>query len=120
MPRSTADLDEAEAFSLVQGGPLFQLLLRFELIKPSMDLLWRRIVVMAAIAWAPLMVLTLLSGHAFGGESVPFVYDLGAQVRFLVCVPLLIVAEVVVHRRMRLVVQQFINQGVVAPRDLAQ
>ena len=42
------------------------LLLRAGLVKPSMDLLVRRIIVIAAIAWIPLLVLTLLSGTAVG------------------------------------------------------
>ena len=104
-------------FSLVQGGPLFQFLLRAGLIKPSMDLAMRRIVVISLVAWAPLLLLSALSGHAVGGVGVPFLFDLGAHVRFLLCVPLLIAAEVIVHRRMKVTVRQFIDRGIVAPED---
>jgi len=38
MPKTIAFFVEPTDFSLVQGGPLFQLLLRAGLIKPSMDL----------------------------------------------------------------------------------
>ena len=69
MPPSNAFLDEPTDFSLVQGGPLFQLWLRAGLVRPSMEMLARRIIVSAALAWLPLLILTLLSGHAFSGKG---------------------------------------------------
>jgi len=109
--------DEPTDFSLVQGGPLFQLLLRARLVTPSMDLLVRRIVVLSAVTWLPLLVLTLLSGHAFGGVSVPFLTDLGAHARLLLTAPILLAADVIVHRRIRPVVGQFLERGIIAPED---
>ena len=94
-------------FSLVQGGPLFQLFLRTGLLRPPTDLLMRRIVAIFCIVWIPLLMLSILSGHAFGGTGVPFLFDLGGQARLLLCVPLLIAADVLVHRRIRATVQQF-------------
>jgi hypothetical protein len=44
---------------------------------------------------------------------VPFLFDLEAHIRFLVALPLLIVAELVVHQRMRLVVRQFLDRNLV-------
>ena len=110
-------LDEPIDFSLVQGGPFFQLLLRTGLVKQPGDLVVRRIVVLLLIAWMPLLVLSLLSGRAVGGVVVPFLYDLGEQVRFLLCLPLLLVADVIVHGRIRPVVGQFLDRGVVAPEE---
>ena len=120
MTKTIALLDEPTDFSLVQGGPLFQLLLRARLVRPSMDLLARRIIVIAGVAWIPLFVLTLLSSNAFGGTGVPFLYDLGAQVRLLLCVPVLIAAEVLVHKRIKVTVRQFLDRGIVAPDDRPQ
>ena len=68
-------------FSLVQGGPLFQMLLRAGLVRPSMDLAVRRIIVISMTAWRPLFALTLLSGNAIGGVTVPFVLDVGLHAR---------------------------------------
>ena len=48
---------ESEGFSLVLGGPLFQLLLRARLVKPPIDLAARRIVVISLVAWLPLLLL---------------------------------------------------------------
>lgn len=120
MRKTSTSFEEPTDFSLVQGGPLFQLFLRMRLQKPSADLLTRRMVVLVLVAWLPLLVLSLLSGHAFGGVSVPFLYDLNAHVRLLLSVPMLLAAEVIVHRRIKVVVGQFLKRGVIAPEDQAQ
>src|SRR5262245_14020511 len=104
-------------FSLVQGGPLFQLLVRGRLLKPSMDLLARRITAILLVGWLPLLVLTTLSGHAFGGVAVPFLLDLDAQIRCFLFGPILLAADVLVHRRLRVIVQQFLTRGIVARED---
>jgi hypothetical protein len=45
--------------------------------------------------------------------AVPFLRDVDVHVRFLVALPLLIVAELVVHQRMRFVVRQFLERQVI-------
>jgi hypothetical protein len=44
-----------------------------------------------------------------GGSAVPFLLDFDVHVRFLVAMPLLIGAELIVHQRMRPVVKQSWN-----------
>ena len=46
----------------------------------------RRIIVIAGIAWVPLLVLTLLSGTAFSGTGLRFFYDPGVHARLLAMV----------------------------------
>ena len=104
-----------EDFSLVLGGPLYQMFLRARLLKPPADLVGRRVAAFVLITWAPLLLLAVMSGSAFGGVTVPFLVDLDVHVRFLIALPLLILAEVLVHRRLRGVVSQFIERGVVPP-----
>ena len=112
-----APITEPIDFSLVQGGPLFQLMMRAHLVEPSMKMLPRRMVAMIVVAWVPLLILTAMAGTAVGGEGVPFLYDLGAHARLLLCVPVLIAAEVIVHKRMRDTVRQFIDRRIVAVDD---
>lgn len=109
---------EPHDFSLVLGGPLFQLLVRSRLATPSLDLVERRIVVISLFAWLPLLLLSLVSGQAWGGVGLPFLYDIEAHARFLMALPLLIVAEWIVHRRMRLVVGQFRERGIITEAAL--
>jgi hypothetical protein len=99
-------------FSLVLGGPLYQLLRRTHLAGDALDLVRRRIVVIALFAWLPLLVLSALAGDAWGSHvSVPFLRDVDTHVRFLVALPLLVAAELVVHARMRPLVRQFVDRG---------
>ena len=101
-------------FSVVIGGPLYQALRRAHLTGDALELVRRRIVVIALIAWLPLLVLSALGGKAWGDAvAVPFLRDVDTHVRFLVALPLLIVAELVVHQRMRMIVGQFVSLGLV-------
>lgn len=101
-------------FSLVLGGPLFQLLRRAHLSDDALLLVRQRIVVIALLAWLPLLLLSALEGQAWGGSvAVPFLQDFEAHVRFLVVVPLLIAAELVVHQRMRFLVQQLFDRQLI-------
>ena len=101
-------------FSLVLGGPLFQLLLRAHLSDDALTLVRQRIIVIALLAWLPLLVLSTLEGQVLGGSvAVPFLLDVEVHVRFLVAMPLLIAAELVVHRRMRPLLQQFLERHLI-------
>src|SRR5687768_4400040 len=97
MPGCADDpLQDPQDFSLVLGGPLFQLLRRSHLADDALLLVRRRIVVLAGICWLPLLVLAAVGGQLLGGNaSVPFLADVEVHVRFLVAVPLLIGAEIV-------------------------
>ena len=103
-------------FSLVLGGPLYQLFLRTRMARAPLDLLYRRMVGIPLVAWLPLLVLSIVEGHAVGGGvGVPFLHDVEAHVRYLVALPLLILAELVVHLRLRPAVGQFLQRGIVPP-----
>jgi hypothetical protein len=113
LPLATQD------FSLVLGGPIYQLFRRAHLSGPALEQLWRRLWVITLLAWGPLLVLSAMDGHAVGPPStLPFLRDIEAQVRFLVALPLLIAAELVVHGRTRAIVAQFLERGLVRPADV--
>jgi hypothetical protein len=73
----------------------------------------RRIIFITLFAWFPLLFLSLVDGKAWGGVVIAFLYDIEMQARFLVALPLLIYAELLVHKRMRLIVGQFVNRGII-------
>jgi hypothetical protein len=101
-------------FSLVLGGPLYQLVRKSHLSGDALELLHRRIIATILLAWLPLLILSTLGGRAWGDAvAVPFLLDIEVQTRFLLALPLLIVAEFVVHQRLRPVVQQFLERGLV-------
>jgi len=110
-------LNEPADFSLVLGGPLYQLYLRTRLATPTLDLLRRRIIGISLIAWLPLLLLTAFAGQVVSGVAVPFLFDLDAHARFLGSLPLMIAAEMIVHQRIRLIVKQFLDRDIIAPED---
>jgi hypothetical protein len=108
-------VSEHPDFSLVLGGPLYQILLRAHMDGPALELLQRRIVAAVLITWLPLALLALVNGSFLRGVSVPFLYDLDVHARFLLSLPLLIAAEVLVHRRLRQIVDQFKDRDLLPP-----
>lgn len=107
-------LPEPQDFSLVLGGPLFQLLRRAHLSGDALELMRQRILVISLLAWLPLLALSALEGQALGGRAaIPFLLDVDVHVRFLVTLPLMIVAELVVHQRMRFIVPQFLERNLI-------
>ena len=55
-------------FSLVLGGPLFQLLRRSHMSGDALELMRRRIIIIPLLAWLPLLVLSALEGRVLGGN----------------------------------------------------
>ena len=100
-------------FSIVLGGPLYQLLRRAHMSGDALELARRRIVVISLVAWLPLLVLSVAGGTALDGPAVPFLHDIQAHVRFLVVIPLMVAAELLVHLRLRPVAQEFVVRGLV-------
>jgi len=104
-------------FSLVLGGPLYQLYLRTKLARPPLELVWRRAIAIPLICWTPPFLLTLVAGQSFGNVGIPFSLSLGVHARFLVALPLLIAAELIAHERMRAIVDQFLHRGIIRLED---
>ena len=116
----SAALLDSESFSLVLGGPLFRLWRRAHLSGDTLELLKRRIVIITLIAWLPLLLLSALEGQLFrGSAAAPFLLDVGVHVRFLVAVPLLIGAELLVHQRLRPLIRQFLDRQII-PDDATE
>jgi hypothetical protein len=114
-PTSPNDrLLELQGFSLVLGGPLFQLFRKAHLTGDALELARQRIIVISLFAWLPLLVLSALQGQLLGElVAVPFLLDVEVHVKFLLAMPLLIAAELMVHQRMRLIVRQFLERNLI-------
>jgi hypothetical protein len=105
-------------FSLMLGGPIFHMYVRSHLSGTDLELAARRIVAITAFVWVPLLLLAI-AGHAAGGLGpISFFRDVEVQVRFLVALPVLLAAEVMVHRRLRFVVRNFIRRDIVRTEDV--
>jgi hypothetical protein len=107
-------LGENDDFSLILGGPLYQLFCRAHLCGKVLELMRRRVLVLCGVAWFPLLAFSILEGNAWGSATrLPFLMDIECYARFLIGMPLLVLAEMVVHERMRPVVHQFRERDLV-------
>jgi len=109
--------DGQHDFSLVLGGPIFQLFRKSHLSGEGLDLLYRRLLIITAIAWLPMLLLSL-AGSQTGGVRLSFFHDIEVHVRFLIALPILIAAELIVHLRIRPVVRCFAERRIVLPEDM--
>ena len=122
VPTSGEDiLPEVQNFSLVLGGPLFQLMYRLHLSDDALMLVRQRVIIISIFAWLPLLVLSALEGHVLEKrEVVPFLMDIEVHIRFLVALPLLIIAELVVHKRMHRIGLAFMERNLIPPAAMTQ
>lgn len=108
-------------FSLALGGPLYQLWRRARLSGDGLELLRRRVIAMVLLAWLPLLALSILDGNAWGqGVALTFLQDVEIHVRLLIAVPLLIVADVVMHRRVPRMVGLFLQRDLIPDSSRAR
>jgi hypothetical protein len=71
-------------FSLVLGGPLYQLWRRSRLSGDALELLHRRVLVLTVVAWAPLLLLSVVEGAAWGGRvTLTFLHDVELALKVL-------------------------------------
>lgn len=110
---------EFDNFSLVRGGALFHALVRLRLMTPDLDPVYLRAAILALVAWLPLLLLSALQGSALFETvvNVPLLGDLATFTRFLVALPLLIIAERVVDSRSRDVLIHLVDSGLISDED---
>ena len=107
------ETEQSEDFSLVLGGPLYQLLLRCGLVQPPLGNVGRRIGLVTAVAWLPLFALTIVFGRFAREVRVPFLYDFEVHARLLFSLPLMVLAELVVYTRMRGLEMWFVERQII-------
>jgi hypothetical protein len=107
-------LKRPDDFSLVLGGFLFQFFRRANLTGEAGQLLRRRIIAITLLTWLPLLILSAISGQAWGnGVQLPFLVDIETHVRFLLALPLLVAAELAVHQRLRPLISLFLERDLI-------
>ena len=109
----------AENFSVTRGGPLHRLLVRLSYAGDERQLVVGRTLLAVLITWLPLFVLSVVDRQAFGQQiTIPFIRDFAANVRFLIALPILIMAESGINRRWRILVMEFFRSKLVADADV--
>ncbi|HET9793836.1 MAG TPA: hypothetical protein VFS34_05180 [Thermoanaerobaculia bacterium] len=109
----------AERFSIVGGGPIPRLLAVLGRAADEHPRLVRRTLIAVLVTWLPMLVLSALRGTAYGPRvTIPFVRDFAVNVRFLVAVPILILAESGIAKTWRTIALHFLRSGLVTEKGL--
>jgi hypothetical protein len=111
-------LEDPPDFSIVLGGPLFQLLRRAHLEGGHLELLYRRLIVFIGITWLPLFLLATVGRFAGSVGRLAFLRDIEVHARFLVALPAFIAAELLIHARMLPVARRFVERRLILLQDL--
>src|SRR5579883_1457083 len=105
----------------MEGGPLFNLQKRVGIIQQHAPFRKRRAIIAASVTWVPLLLLSALQGRAFGHEvPVSFVRDFSTYTRFLLAIPLLLLAENILAPRIAETAKHFIISGMIIEKDYGQ
>ena len=106
-------------FSITRGGLLHWLLVLFGYSGDDRQLLLRRCLLAVLATWLPLFVFSAIDGLAFGHQvKISFIRDFAVNVRFLIALPILILAESGIDDQWRIVVQEFLRSKLVADADV--
>ncbi len=120
-PPVTGTADPALELSLVRGDALFRLQRRLGLIPAHGLGLGRRAVFWSLFAWLPVVLWAIHAGRALPGvPGEPLLAHFGVHARFLVAVPLLILAEGPAHAVSVRLLAYFVASGVVPPAETAR
>lgn len=101
-----------------RGGPAFRLMQRIGLIQGERPSIKRRILAFLAVTCLPLLAIAWWEGLALGPtprESL--LLDFAALARFLVAIPILVIAEVVIGPRVTIAGLHFLRTGLVTSED---
>lgn len=110
-----------EARRLFEVGPPYKLQAMLGLIGPDNARVKRRAVIAVLIAWLPLVVLTTIQGDFLHEDLAhSFLPDLAIHARFLIAVPMLVLAESMCAPRMGAIARHFLDAGLVAESDRAR
>lgn len=102
--------------SFIRGGPFFRAQLALRLIGPNQWNFTRRILILIAIGWLPLLIITAVLNPE-GLASLIREYPIHA--RMLIAVPVLLVGESFMESRFRLVMQHIRQVGILDTPGLA-
>ncbi len=88
--------------SLIRGGPFYRMQEATGLIGPDRWNFGRRVTFAIAVGWVPLLLITALFNRA---ALMPMLHDYRINVRMLVALPVLILGQMLMETRFRLIVE---------------
>jgi hypothetical protein len=104
-----------------ERGPTYRIEKRRELMRENSPRVIRRAFVSICLTWLVLLALAAFQGFAIGHRvPVPFLRDIAVHARFILAVPLLLLAENIVGPRLAHAAAHFITSGVVIEQDFSK
>jgi hypothetical protein len=101
------------SFRLSSGGLFHSLLQRLHIQQPGRYSLRRRNVVLIILCWLPLLLLSMIEGNLFNAAiELPFVYDPTPYIRYLVVLPMLVNADLIVDKLITSMLQSLRASGI--------
>jgi len=101
------------SFSVVRGGPFRRLLGVLRLARDDGRDAWRQTLALVTITWAPLVALAIVQSLATHQRNM-LLLDPAVHAHLLLSVPLLVVAEQVMHARSERCMERFVQSGLVS------
>lgn len=118
MSQAKATTIDTSDFSLTSCGPIDRLQARLGIGSTEPPGLVYRAIALALIAWLPLLVMAIVMRRDTP-PAVTFAQDIASHVRFLLVIPMLVLAEGSVGRRTRMVALGFATSGLIRREDEA-
>jgi hypothetical protein len=111
--------EPVDRFLIAQGGPFYELQRRLGLLHERSQRAPLRAAVAVGLAWGVPLLLSLLTGHAWGPVTTrPFLLDPGTWARFLLAVGIFVLMEGMVEERLRGLLRQLVRAPLVAPSSM--
>jgi len=111
----------SQSFTLTECGPGAAILKRLHLVRQERGANpGRTALILMAFTWVPLLVLCVFEGLAVGGVKIPFLYDIAAHTRFLIAVPVLLLADVPIGVRLGGIMRHFVSAHLVPEGELGK
>ena len=109
---------DIESLFKLGSGPIQKLLERVRVVDGARLRVGRAVALSAAISWLPLLALAAVEGVAWGDSvSVPLVKDFLTYGQFILAVPILVLGEVIVGKRLALAVSELRRSDILATED---
>lgn len=102
------------SFQILEGGSCLGLEKFFDSVLPEREGIGKKMFLAILVTWVPLIILAALQGKALGGTRADSaLLDAGMLARFLVALPVLLLAPSRCSPRLRSLVEQFLNAKLV-------
>lgn len=103
---------------LMEGGPLYRIQEAVGLGRKRARITLKIATYLPLLTWVPMLILSAIQGTAWGGAvRMNFLQDFSAYTRFLLALPMLLAAEIIVGPLIADAAEHFIVSGVVGPKD---